>query len=324
MRTTLPGLARLSVAGCAPFLALVHEGRAQALADWNARHGNGLMGVDDMVPLLQHWRTNRPLLSEATPDRLRSHDLRQFQVHAALQPRSVYCTIGNYQAQLLEALLDAGAGPGTASLAERRAAGILAIEERKRGEPYIVMKPASSVAGPTDVLALKPGEDTLDWEVEVGAVLGAPAWHLHAEEALAHVAGYCTVNDITLRQSLFRADPKGMGTDFLQAKGGRGWLPLGPLFVHAARIRDPKDLVLQLRLNGESMQQGCANDMLFSMAEQIAYLSRHVDLQPGDVVCTGSPAGFGSHHQRFLRPGDVVEAEVLGLGAQRTPVHLSA
>jgi 2-keto-4-pentenoate hydratase/2-oxohepta-3-ene-1,7-dioic acid hydratase in catechol pathway len=81
-------------------------------------------------------------------------------------------------------------------------------------------------------------------------------------------------------------------------------------------VPDPSSLQLQLRLNGTLMQDGRADDMLFGIAEQIAYLSRHVQLEPGDLVCTGSPAGFGQHHRRFLRPGDRLEAEVIGLGAQ--------
>lgn len=108
-----------------------------------------------------------------------------------------------------------------------------------------------------------------------------------------------------------------MGTDWLQSKAHPGWLPAGPWLVPGWDVPDPAALRLWLRLNGQVMQDGCAADMLFAVAEQIAYLSRHVPLMPGDLVCTGSPAGFGSHHRRFLQPGDVLEAGVTGLGAQR-------
>lgn len=117
---------------------------------------------------------------------------------------------------------------------------------------------------------------------------------------------------------MFRAEPKGLGTDFLQAKGRPGWLPVGPWLVPA--VPDASALRLTLSLNGRVMQDGNTSDMLFGIAEQIAYLSHHVRLEPGDPVCTGSPAGFGTHHRRFLQPGDVVEAEVCGLGRQRVCV----
>jgi len=318
----LPGLARLSVAGCPPFPALVHEGRAQSVADWNARHGRPLLGVDSMASLLRHWISNAPVLSTSTPDLAHSQELRHFRVHAPVEPAQVYCTIGNYAEQLLEAMLDADADQAPSTLQARRTAHLAAIDVRRRGEPYACLKPGASVAGAYEQLSLRSTDASLDWEVEVGAVMGLAARNVSAERALSHVAGFCTVNDITLRERVFRPDPKGMGTDFLQAKGGAGWLPVGPLLIPAARVRAPQSLQLRLILNGEVMQEGNCSDMLFSIAEQIAYLSRHVHLQPGDLVCTGSPGGFGAHHRRFLRAGDVVEASVAGLGAQRTEVCL--
>lgn len=185
----------------------------------------------------------------------------------------------------------------------------------------MVAKPVSCIAGPFAPLTVSPALQTLDWEVELGVVIGRPAYRVSRAEAMSCVAGYCTVNDITLRERLVRAEPKGMGTDFLQAKGGPGWLPLGPWLVPAAQVEDPYALRMTLKLNGEVMQDGLAGDMLFDIAEQIAYLSAHVQLLPGDLLCTGSPAGFGQHHGRFLRPGDVMEAEVHGLGAQRTEIR---
>lgn len=318
----LPGLARLSVAGCPPFPALVHEGRVQSVADWSARRGRPLLGEDSMASLLHHWSFNAPVLSTATPDPAHSRELRHFRVHAPIEPAQVYCTIGNYAEQLLEAMLDADADQAPSTLQARRASHLATIDARRRGEPYVCLKPVAAVAGAYEPLPLRSADDSLDWEVEIGAVMGLAARHVSADRALSHVAGFCTVNDITLRERVFRSDPKGMGTDFLQAKGGVGWLPVGPLLIPVARVRSPQSLQLRLVLNGEVMQEGSCSDMLFSIAEQIAYLSRHVQLQPGDLVCTGSPAGFGAHHRRFLRVGDVLEASVAGLGAQHTEVRL--
>ena len=319
-----PALARVSIAGGAPFIALVHRGRLQALEDWSARRGGVLLGCASIQQLLANWQYNAQEIAHAVPDDEQTSDAALFRFHAPVQPSSVYCTIGNYRSQLLQASLDAdtAAGEGPESLHRRQAHHLAAIDARRRGEPYVVLKPVSSLCGPYDELELEDGQGTLDWEVEIGVVIGKRAHHVVVDQALQHVAGYCTVNDITLRQRLFRHEPKGMGTDFLQAKGGPGWLPSGPFLIPASSISDPQQLALRLSLNGHVMQEGNAVDMLFGVAEQIAYLSRHVQLEPGDLVCSGSPSGFGSHHRRFLREGDSVEAEVGGLGAQRTPVRL--
>ena len=300
-------LARLSIAGCSPFAALVSGDRALPIS---AVHG--LRGSASMAALLAHWSHDEPLLAEV--DRLLAAGaaLADFTVHAPLAPTTVFCTIGNYRAQVVQAALDANPAADVPALQG-------ALDQRQReGQPYVALKPACTVGDPFAPLCIDPALKTLDWEVEIGAVIGRPARHVHADTALQHVAGYCTVNDITLRERLFRSDVKAMGTDFLQAKGGPGWLPVGPWLVPARQVPDPAALRLTLKLNGRTMQDGKASDMLFSIAEQIAYLSRHVQLLPGDLICTGSPAGFGSHHGRYLTPGDVIEAEVEGLGCQRT------
>ncbi|HEY6510967.1 MAG TPA: fumarylacetoacetate hydrolase family protein [Burkholderiaceae bacterium] len=305
-------LARLSVAGCPPFAAVVSGDRALPISALRGVHR--LRGGASIHALLAHWSHDEPVLADADLNTEAGAPLSNFTVVAPLTPTTVYCTIGNYRSQVLEAARDAD--PATDAEAFRQA-----LERRRRdGDPYIALKPACAVAGPFTPLAIDPSLKTLDWEVEIGAVIGKPARNVSVDAALQHVAGYCTVNDITLRERLFRTEPKAMGTDFLQAKGGPGWLPLGPWLVPARHVPDVSVLRLTLKLNGRAMQEGVASDMLFGIAEQIAYLSRHVQLQPGDLVCTGSPAGFGIHHGRFLRPGDVVEAEVESLGVQRTLV----
>jgi 2,4-didehydro-3-deoxy-L-rhamnonate hydrolase len=300
-------LARLSIAGCTPFAALVSGDRALAIGALR-----GLRGGASMAALLAHWSHDEPLLADVDQVRAAGAALGDFTVHAPLIPTTVFCTIGNYRAQVVQAALDANPAADVPALQA-------ALDQRQReGEPYVALKPACTVADPFAPLVIDPALKTLDWEVEIGAVIGRPARHVSADTALQHVAGYCTVNDITLRERLFRTDVKAMGTDFLQAKGGPGWLPVGPWLVPARHVADPSALRLTLKLNGRTMQDGKASDMLFNIAEQIAYLSRHVQLMSGDLICTGSPAGFGSHHGRYLAPGDVIEAEVEGLGCQRT------
>jgi len=316
MPAALPALGRVSLAGCAPFPALVVAERVLAVNAVAQRFG--LAGAESMQGLLSNWPHNEPRLADAfacVEHSARSLPVSAVRVHAPIEPRQIFCTIGNYRAQLIEAALDAEDGPRGAGAQGRADAVLTAIERRAReGEPYVCVKPASAAAAPFDELALTV--DTLDWEVEVGAVIGRSAWHVDEAQALDHVVGYCVVNDLTCRERVFRGDPKAFGTDWLQSKGGAGWLPIGPWLVPARSIARPQSLRLQLLLNGETMQSGVADDMVFSIARQIAYLSRHTRLEPGDLVCTGSPAGFGSHHGRYLRTGDVIEASVEGLGRQ--------
>lgn len=303
-------LARLSIAGCAPFPALVCGDRALPLAVVT-----GLRGWASIDALFANWSHDEPLLADV--DVTAGAPLSRFRVHAPLTPTTVYCTIGNYRAQVVEPARDVDSAANIDALHQ-------ALDLRRReGDPYVALKPVCAVADPFEPLVIDPTLKTLDWEVEIGVVIGKPARQITAAQALAHVAGYCTVNDITLRERLFRVDPKAMGTDFLQAKGGPGWLPVGPWLVPASQVPDASALRLTLKLNGRTMQYGIASDMLFGIAEQIAYLSHHVELSPGDLICTGSPAGFGSHHGRYLRPGDVIEAEVEGLGLQRVQVTSS-
>ncbi|SFU72368.1 fumarylacetoacetate hydrolase family protein [Pseudoduganella namucuonensis] len=318
----LPVLVNISSAGGAPYPALLHGGRALALDHW---FDTAADRAGSIAALLHDWTRHAPALEALCRDTVSAEAIARHgvpveacRVHAPIAPRQVYCTIGNYRAQLLEAALDGGDGPAGPEAPARRAATLAAIETRRReGAPYVCMKGSVCVAGPNDDLEV--GEDlaTLDWEVEIGVVIGRAAWRVDRASALEHIAGYCVVNDITLRERVFRTDLPALGTDWLRSKARPGWLPAGPWLAPAWNVPDPNALELRLRLNGETMQQGAAGDMLFDIAQQIAYLSQHTRLEPGDLICTGSPAGFGSHHRRYLRPGDIVEASVTGLGTQR-------
>ncbi|HEY8509347.1 MAG TPA: fumarylacetoacetate hydrolase family protein, partial [Steroidobacteraceae bacterium] len=136
--------------------------------------------------------------------------------------------------------------------------------------------------------------------------------------AMEFVAGYMLVNDITVRELVARPDLPRLGSDWLQSKNSPGFLPTGPFLVPAEFVPDPYAIRLQLRLNGELMQDELTSDMIFDIATQIEYISRHAQLLPGDLICTGTPAGCGTRYQRFLQPGDVLECSAEGLGTQRT------
>ena len=274
-----------------------------------------------MAEFLDEWAVNSDILrqlcrAESTLDIFTKlgADHIPFELHEPVAPRQVYCTIGNYRSQLVESAVDADNGR---SFDDKRDAALAVIETRRReGVPYVCLKGAACVSGPYETLSVDAGMSTLDWEAEIGVVIGRAAHNVDVAHALDYVAGYCVVNDITLRERVFRQDLPTFGTDWLQSKSRRGWLPTGPWLVPAWEIDDPATLRPWLRLNGDLMQDGVASDMIFSIAEQIAYLSTHTPLQPGDLICSGTPAGIGTHYGRYLRPGDVVQAGVHGLGSQ--------
>jgi 2-keto-4-pentenoate hydratase/2-oxohepta-3-ene-1,7-dioic acid hydratase in catechol pathway len=236
-------------------------------------------------------------------------------------PRQIFCSGANYKKHVIDLIIDEGGGPMTENMTaeERRAWATRMMDDRAaNGYPYMFSKPVSVVTGAYDNIILPPHAKAPDWELELGVVIGRKARHVARAEALNYVAGYSIVNDITNRDHVFRRDAvKAMGSDWVAAKGSPTYLPFGPYLVPAAFVPDPQNLQLTLKLNGEIKQDESTADMIFDIARQIEYLSSLVELWPGDVICTGSPAGNGTHYKRFLQEGDVVESTITGLGTQR-------
>jgi len=201
---------------------------------------------------------------------------------------------------------------------EQRAEALAALDERARsGAPYVFLGLPHSVCGADDDLVLPAAVEKPDWELELAAVIGAVARNVPRDRALDVVAGYTICNDITARDHVFRPDIPSIGTDWLAGKNWPGFFPIGPYVVPSAFVDDPMDLRITLRLNGEVMQDSSSADMMFDVARLIEHASSICELRPGDVLLTGSPAGNGVHHGRFLQPGDVLESEITGLGRQR-------
>lgn len=182
--------------------------------------------------------------------------------------------------------------------------------------PYCFTKLPTSIAGPVDPLELPRDAVKIDWECELAVVIGRPARHVSVADAADYIAGYAVVNDITARDLVFRRDVKAMGTDWLSAKSQPGFTPFGPYIVPAEFV-DPYALTITLSVNGRVMQNESSADMLISIDRQIAYLSSRVQLLPGDIICTGSPAGNGSYHGIFLQRGDLMIGSITNLGDQR-------
>lgn len=185
-------------------------------------------------------------------------------------------------------------------------------------EPVVFQKASSCIAGPDDDLMLPPEAVKTDWEVELGVVIGQRLKRVDEAAALAGVAGYCVVNDISERG--FQLERGGQWT---KGKSADGFGPVGPWLVTADEIPDPQALRLWLSLNDERRQDGTTADMVFGVARIIAYLSQLMTLEPGDLICTGTPAGvgMGARPQRFLKAGDRMVLEVERLGRQTIRVH---
>lgn len=184
-------------------------------------------------------------------------------------------------------------------------------------EPILFSKATSALSGPYDRVIIPRGSEKTDWEVELGVVIGRRAEHVSEAEALNCVAGYCVVNDVSERA--FQIE---RGGQWIKGKSAPGFGPVGPWLVSADEVPDPQSLRLSMRLNGEVKQDSSTSDMVFPVAEIISYMSRFMALVPGDIIATGTPegVGMGLEPPRFLRPGDVMELEVEGLGRQRQDV----
>ena len=183
--------------------------------------------------------------------------------------------------------------------------------------PVYFSKPPTTVIGPEAAIPWHGHVSTrIDWEVELAVVIGRAGKDLSEDRALQHVLGYTVGNDITAR------DLQAQHQQWYKGKGLDGFCPLGPWIVTADELGDPQTLRLQLRVNGEVKQDASTSDMIFGVARLISVLSQGMTLEPGDVLMTGTPSGVGFARKppEYLRPGDVVEAEIDRIGLLRNPV----
>ena len=180
-------------------------------------------------------------------------------------------------------------------------------------EPVLFMKATSAITGPNDPIVMPPGSTKIDWEVELGVVIGSAAKNVGAQEALAHVAGYCIVNDVSERAwQLERAG------QWVKGKSADTFGPIGPWLVTADEVPDPHALGLWLSVNGAMRQNSNTDQMIFHVDTLVAYISTFMSLQPGDIISTGTPpgVGLGAKPPSYLNRGDVVRLGIAGLGEQ--------
>ena len=212
---------------------------------------------------------------------------------APIRPMRIFCAAANY----IEHAKEMGS----------------ALAAKSQSKPYMFLKLQDTVIGPGDDIIKPPETAKLDWEVELGVVIGRQARRIGVAQALDYVAGYTVVNDVSARDLNSRSDYP-FKFDWFQGKSWDTFAPLGPWIVPAWLIADPQALNLKLTVNGEVMQQDSTAHMIWNVREQVSYLSQILTLRAGDVIATGTPTGVGMARGVFLKHGDKVEATVEGIG----------
>ena len=192
--------------------------------------------------------------------------------------------------------------------------------DKSRISPRLFLKPPTAISGPDEEIELPSVSDQVDWEVELVVVLGRGGKDIPVEKALEHVAGYTVGNDVSARTMDYGyerdTDDAAVGFfDWLSGKWLDGFAALGPWLLTADEVPDPQALEISLEVNGEVRQRGSTGEMIFSVAEQIAFASRLMTMEPGDLIYTGTPSGVGLVSNRFLRPGDEMTARLAGVGS---------
>jgi 2-keto-4-pentenoate hydratase/2-oxohepta-3-ene-1,7-dioic acid hydratase in catechol pathway len=185
-------------------------------------------------------------------------------------------------------------------------------------EPVIFMKATSAICGPNDDVLVPLGSKKMDWEVELGVIIGMGGKYIAEADAMDHVAGYCVVNDISERA--FQIERGGQWT---KGKGCDTFGPIGPWLVTKDEVADPQDLPLWLEVDGQRYQDGSTKTMVFGVAHIVHYVSQFMSLQPGDIITTGTPPGVGMGQKppRYLHGGETMRLGVAGLGEQEQKVR---
>ena len=184
-------------------------------------------------------------------------------------------------------------------------------------EPIVFMKATSCIAGPNDDIEIVAGSKKLDWEVELGIVIGKETKHISENQSQDHILGYCLVNDLSERE--WQIEKMGQ---WVKGKSHDTYGPIGPYLVTKDEIADVNNLKMSLDVNGARMQTGNTSTMIFNVDFIVSYLSKYMSLQPGDIITTGTPpgVGMGMKPQQFLKAGDTMKLSIENLGEQNSKV----
>ena len=283
------------------------------LADVGVRHGV-LRGESDNERVIELGPGDLLELIESGPDGLQrartpsgtERDLSAVRLLSPLRrPPKILALARNYQDHITE--------------------GGLPPVDKSRIVPKLFLKPSSAIIGPDEPVCLPSVSHTTDWEVELAVIIGRSCRNVSEVRALDYVFGYTVANDISARTTDWGverdADVWNELFDWLNGKWPDGFAPLGPYVLTADEVPDPQSLDLALYLNGERKQHSNTREMISTVAETIAFASRFMTLEPGDVIETGTPSGVGATTGTYVKAGDVMEATIEKLGTLRTPVR---
>jgi 2-keto-4-pentenoate hydratase/2-oxohepta-3-ene-1,7-dioic acid hydratase in catechol pathway len=256
---------------------------------------------DGWWSLLRGWEHAAPALRNALhqaeelagSDKLRPIAKGAGKLVAPFRPERIFCAASNYIEHANEM--------GTV------------LAAKAESKPYVFLKLRNTVIGSDEQIRMPPETKQLDWEIELAAVIAKSGRRIALEHALDHVAGYAIVNDISARDLNVRDDYP-FKFDWFQGKCHDTFAPFGPWIVPAWSIVDPQAVEMRLTVNGQEMQKESTRHMIWTLREQISYLSTIVTLEPGDVIATGTPTGVGMGRGVYLKPGDVVAASIDGIG----------
>lgn len=268
--------------------------------------------------MLDRWDDSRARLDElAARGAADGTPLMQLRPLVPFEPRQILCAGANYRRHVKQIVVSTMKVEGdTRPDEELETEAEEQLARQIARDPYMFAAlPGALCGAQDDVVLWKPG-DCPDWELELAVVIGRGGRDVPPERALEHVAGYTIANDVSVRDVQQR--PRFPMTDFLMSKNRPTHFPTGPYVVPRAFVPDYRALRIELRVNGELMQDESVDDIIHGVEALVAYASRTAGLRPGDLILTGSPAGNAGHHgDRWLRPGDVMEGTITGLGVQR-------
>ena len=279
-----------------------------------------VLGPHDTVrTLLGDWDAAIDTLVEGAPSLTGGISPDALEVLPPVQPvGQILCAGANYRVhveQIVQTMLRNSGDPRNDQ--ELHAFALETVERQAQSDPFMFVGLPSAVSGAHDDVILWTPGDQHDWELELGVILKSAAHRISPEEAVDHIAGYVMSNDITVRDVMAR--PNIPLTDFVTSKNRPTYFPTGPVILPARFVPDYRQLRITLKVNGETMQDELVADIIHGVEKCVSYASHSARLSAGDMVLTGSPAGnAGKHGNRWLRPGDVMEASITGLGTQVT------
>jgi 2-keto-4-pentenoate hydratase/2-oxohepta-3-ene-1,7-dioic acid hydratase in catechol pathway len=261
------------------------------------------LGAGDLIGLIEAGREGLERAATASRKEYAIRDVRL--LAPIIRPPKLLALARNYQDHITE-------GGGTPV-------------DKTRIVPKLFLKPSSAIIGPDEPICLPTISHQTDWEVELAVVIGQRCRNVSVERGLDVVYGYTVANDVSARTTDWgvNRDPDHWDEffDWLSGKWPDGFAPLGPYLLTADEVPDPQALDLSLSLNGERKQHSNTREMISSVAETVAFASRFMTLEPGDIIETGTPSGVGATTGTYVKPGDVMEAWIEKLGTLRTPVR---